>query len=86
MLQNEEVQQYFSEMRVKWVFNVEKAPWWGGVFEHMVRMTKCCLKKTMGRVKLTYDELTTLTIQVKASDDLENTSTPPHRMQTPHPT
>ena len=37
---HEEVQQYLSDVGIEWVFNVEKAPWWGGIFEHMVRSTK----------------------------------------------
>ena len=33
---------------VKWIFNVPKALWWGGVFERMVRSTKRCLRKIIG--------------------------------------
>lgn len=72
-----------------WQFNIERAPWWGGVFERMARMTKRCLKKMMGRAKLTYDELTTLVIEVEAvvnsrpltyvsTDDFEQPLTPAH--------
>lgn len=58
---------------------LQRAPWWGGVFERMVRMTKRCLKKIVGRAKLTYDELIIAVIEVEAvinsrplsSDDLE---------------
>ena len=32
---------------VKWIFNVPKAPWWGGVFECMVRCVRQCLRKTI---------------------------------------
>ena len=35
--------------QVKWQFNVPKAPWWGGVFERLIRSTKRCLKKTIGQ-------------------------------------
>ena len=40
-------------------FNIERAPWWGGFFERMVRMTKRCLKKMIGQAKLNYDEIVT---------------------------
>ena len=43
-------------MRVQWVYNLEKAPWWGGMFERMIRSIKRCLKKAIGRAKLSYDE------------------------------
>jgi len=45
MMQHEDVQQYLAGVGVQWTFNLARAPWWGGVFEHMVRMTKRCLKK-----------------------------------------
>lgn len=28
---------YFSNLNVEWQFNLEKAPWQGGVFEHMIK-------------------------------------------------
>ena len=30
-------------MRSDWVFNLERAYWWVGAFERMVKSTKCCL-------------------------------------------
>ena len=52
VLRHSEVQQYLSGVKVEWLFNIERAPWWGGVIEHMVRMTKRCLRKMVGRAKL----------------------------------
>ena len=43
-----------------WCFNLEKAPWWGGVFERMIKSAKGCLKKSVGCARLTYDELLTV--------------------------
>ena len=45
-------QQYLSGVKVEWFFNLERAPWWGGVYERMVRMTKRHLKKMVGRARL----------------------------------
>ena len=39
-----EVQDYLTNFGVEWTFNLEKAPWWGGLFERMVKSTKRCLK------------------------------------------
>ena len=44
---------------------MERAPWWGGIFERMVRSVKCCLRKTIGRGRLTLDELQTATAEVE---------------------
>ena len=66
IVQHSEVQQNLAGVGVEWSFNVERAPWWGGVFERMVGMTKRCLKKMVGRARLTYDELLTAVIEVEA--------------------
>ena len=36
---------------------MEKAPWWGGVFEQMIQSMKRLLRKMIGTAKLTFDEL-----------------------------
>ena len=76
---------------VKWIFNVPKAPWWGGVFERMVQCTKRCLKRILGQAKFSYDELLTAVTEVEivlnsrplsymSADDLEEPLTPSHLM------
>lgn len=89
MMNHEEVQLHLSGVGIEWSFNVEKAPWWGGIFERMVRSTKRCLKKIVGRAKLSYDELLTAITEVEmiinsrpltylSSDDVEEPLTPAH--------
>ena len=53
-------------MSIKWVFNLEKAPWWGGFFERMVQSVKRCLKKSIGKARLSYHELTTVLTEIEA--------------------
>ena len=52
VLNHPDVQQYSTQVGMEWTFNLEKAPWWGGLFERMVKSTKRCLRKTIGRAKL----------------------------------
>jgi hypothetical protein len=89
IMQPEDIKRYLSGRGIEWVFNIERAPWWGGFFERMVRMTKRCLKKMIGRAKLTYDELVTAVTKVEAvinsrvlsyisSDDMDEPLTPAH--------
>ena len=77
-----EVRRHLDSVRVQWTFNVERAPWWGGIFERLVRSTKRCLKKMVGQSKLTYEELLTVLSEIEmviksrpisyvSSDDLE---------------
>ena len=45
---------------------MELAPWWGGAFERMVQSTKRCLRKIIGRAKLTQDKLLTAVVEIEA--------------------
>ena len=89
LFESQEVQQHLSGLKVKWRFNLEKAPWWGGIFERMIQSMKRCLKKTIGKDRHTLDESTTVVVQVEGiinsrpisyvfSEDLEEPLTPSH--------
>ena len=67
LLESPEVRKYFGNMHLNWNYNLEKAPWWGGMFERMIRSMKMCLKKAIGGARLSYDELLTVTTQVEAT-------------------
>ena len=89
IVSQEDTQRYLSGMSIKWDFNLPKAPWWGGVFERLIRSTKRCLRKVLGQAKLTLDELLTAVVEVEAvlnsrpltyvsMDDVEEPLTPSH--------
>ena len=89
IVSQEDAQQYLSGMSIKWEFNLQKAPWWGGVLECFVRSTKSCLCKILGQAKLTLDELLTAVMEVEAvlnslpltyvsTDDIEEHLSPSH--------
>ncbi|XP_057302253.1 uncharacterized protein LOC130636526 [Hydractinia symbiolongicarpus] len=44
----------------------EAAPWWGGMFERLVRSVKRCLKKTLHNTRLSYEELLTVLAEIQA--------------------
>ena len=46
--------------------DLDRAPWWGGFSERMVKSVKRCLRKMLGNFCLTYDELLTSLIEVEA--------------------
>ena len=84
-----EVKKHFAELCIEWAFNLEKAPWWMGIFECMIKSAKRCLKKSVRRASLTYNELSTLVTEIEAvlnsrpltyvsTDDLEEPLTPSH--------
>ena len=86
-----EVTDQLTSYRVKWNFNLEKAPWWGGFFERLVRCVKRCLKKTLHQARLTFEEMLTVLLEVEgvlnsrpltyvSSEDCEEPLTPSHLM------
>ena len=52
---------------MEWKFNLNKAPWWGEHFDHMVSLVKNALYKTVGKAALSWRELE------EAILDVENT-------------
>ncbi len=89
IVESRQVQEHLAGLGVTWKFNVERAPWWGGLFERLIRSTKRCLKKTIGRARLTYDEILTALVEVEmvinsrpltyvSPDDLHEPLTPGH--------
>ena len=84
-----ELMKYNAHNGIKWRFNLARAPWWGGMFERMVRVTKRCLKKAIGQQRLTYEELLTILTEVEAvinnrpltyidEEDMDSLLTPSH--------
>ena len=80
---------YFAQERITWSYNLVKVPWWGGFYERLVKSLKRCLEKTIGRAKLSYDELVNVVAEAKmilncrpilyvSSEDLEEPLTPAH--------
>ena len=82
-------QEFVIARNIKWKFNTAAAPWTGGFFERLVACIKNCLKKTLGRTTLRYDELQTIICEVELTinsrplvsiydDSLEEAITPNH--------
>ena len=68
------VKQNFAMEHVKWTFNLEKTPWWGGVFARLVKSVKRCLKKTISEARLIYEKLLTVIIEVEMILDCRSLS------------
>lgn len=66
VIRSRETQDFTATHRIRWRFIVERAAWWGGIWERMVRTVKGCLKRVIGRQRLTADEMVTLLHEVEA--------------------
>ena len=82
-------QEFVSSRMITWKFNVDGAPWFGGLFERLVSCVKRCLKKMIGVRRITYVELQTLICMIELilnnrpigqdyEDDQEDILTPNH--------
>jgi len=61
-----ELKRFCTKNDIKWRFNLPLAPWWGGIFERMVKSTKRCkMKKIIGSSLLSYEELTTVLAEIE---------------------
>ena len=62
-----EVKQYLANRQIDRQFIMERAPWWGGFWERLVRSVKRCLTKSVGRSLLTFEECRTLVVKIEAT-------------------
>ena len=60
------VKNFLLIRRIKWHFNLELSPWQRGMFERLIGSTKRCLPRALGSARLTYDESSTILIEVEA--------------------
>ena len=61
-----EVLRYLVNQRISWNFIIERAPWWGGFWERLVRSVKTPLKKVLGRATLNFEQLRTLIVEIES--------------------
>ena len=61
------VERYLTKQGVTRDSNLEKAPWHRSMWERLVRSVKRCLKKSLGRTSLTFEELETILIEIEAT-------------------
>ena len=48
VMKDERLQNYLSVNQIKWQFNLNRTPWWGGQFERIVGIMKSALHKSIG--------------------------------------
>ncbi|XP_064479081.1 uncharacterized protein LOC135392294 [Ornithodoros turicata] len=66
VVRSTDAQDFAAKNRISWKFIVERAAWWGGMWERLVRSVKTCLRRVLGRQCLTSEEMTTLLHEVEA--------------------
>ena len=64
---NEDLMNYLATQRIKWKFNLSRAPWWGGFFERLIGIMKRSLSKAVGKKLLTFQELEEVILDVECT-------------------
>ena len=86
-----EVKKFMILQGIRQRFILPASPWWGGFYERLVRTVKSCLKKTLGKAFVTFEELQTILCDIEVAvnnrplayvseDDLDEALTPFHLM------
>ena len=61
------VEDYFRKHNLRWHFIHARSPWEGGFYERLVGVVKTCLRKSLYRRSLSYDEIITLLMEVMST-------------------
>ena len=62
---NEKLRRLAEEYKIKWKFNLSRAPWWGGEFEHLIGVVKSPMFKVIRGGYLTWDELSEVMLDIE---------------------
>ena len=62
---HETVTKYFTYHGIQWDFLPLDAPWMGGTHEWMIGLFKTAFQKTMGNKLLTYDQFSTIVVEIE---------------------
>ena len=84
-----ELSSFLLKVESEWEFILSSSPWWGGYWERLVQSSKRCLRKIVGKAKLSYEELLTVLAEVEGvlnsrplchiyDDNVEEVLTPSH--------
>ena len=66
-MEDEKLQNWLVRNEIKWQFNLNRAPWWGGQFERMVGFVKKVFYKTIGNENLKWNELEEIIIDIETA-------------------
>ncbi len=66
LVRSPKLHEHLTSQGVKWKFIIELAPWQGGMWERLIRSTKRCLVKFIGRSLLTQSELGIILVEIES--------------------
>ena len=62
---SEALQDHLARQQIKWQFNLARSPWWGGMYERLIRDIKKALYKTLGKSTLVFSQLEVVVMDIE---------------------
>ena len=62
---SEALHDYLARQEIKWNFNLSRSPWWGSIYERLIKDIKGTLYKTLGRSHLSFEQLESVIIDIE---------------------
>jgi len=62
---SEKLQDHLASLGITWRFNLSKSPWWGAMYERLIRDLKRTLYKTLGKTHLKFEQLEAVVMDIE---------------------
>lgn len=62
---DEKLNDFLASQSITWQFNLSKSPWWGGMYERLIKEIKKTLYKTLGKTHLNFEQLETVILDIE---------------------
>ena len=62
---SEMLHDYVAKQEIKWKFNLSRSPWWGAIYERLLKDIKGVLYKTLGRTHLSFENLEAVVLDIE---------------------
>ena len=62
---SKKLQDYLASEGITWQFNLSKSPWWGGMYERLIKDIKKTLYKTLGKTLLKPEQLEAVIMDIE---------------------
>lgn len=62
---SEALQDFLAQQQIIWQYNLSRSPWWGGLYERLIKEVKRTLYKTMGRTQLEYAQVEAVVVDIE---------------------
>ena len=62
---SEKLQDHLASLGITWRFNLSKSPWWGAMYEKLIRDLQRTLYKTLGKTHLKFEQLEAVVMDIE---------------------